>query len=37
MDDESRGDLRVLIVLCAASSAMTLYALYYIASGLKLI
>lgn len=37
LDDEIRGDLRVLIVLCAASAAMTLYALYAIASGLKVI
>lgn len=36
-DDDSRGDLRVLVVLCAASAAMTLYTLYSIVSGLKLI
>ena len=34
MQEEVRGDLRVLIVLCAASAALSLAALYFIAKGL---
>jgi hypothetical protein len=36
-DDEHRGDLRLLICLCAASAAVSLSALYFIVSKLNLI
>jgi hypothetical protein len=36
-EDENRGDLRILICLCAASAAVSLSALYFIVSKLNLI
>jgi hypothetical protein len=36
-EDEDRGDLRILLCLCAASAAVSLSALYFIVSKLNLI